>query len=155
VDPRVGRRGSERVKLNKMIGLVDGTTAPRVLMGLLMLATTAVAQTDDVVVKRFVGKWEGEISNLRALDDLTLIIKSMERQGNAWSVEGAMGPPGRMARFTGTVEVIGADLVLKFRTADGPVELTLWKDGKYLFGFNFRFGPGGGRELPMKFEKVP
>jgi hypothetical protein len=47
------------------------------------------------------------------LDDLTLIIKSMERQGNAWSVEGAMGPP------------------------------------------NFRFRPGGGRELPMKFEKVP
>jgi hypothetical protein len=154
------------VKLNKMIGLVDGRTATRVLMGLLMLATTAVAQTDDAVVTRFVGKWEGEISNaapgralfarpLRVLDDLTLIIESMERQGNAWSVEGAMGPPGRMARFTGTVEVIGADLVLKFRTADGPVELTLWKDGKYLFEFNFRFGPGGGRELPMKFEKVP
>jgi hypothetical protein len=51
------------VKLNKMIGLVDGRTAPRVLMGLLMLATTAEAQTDDAVVTRFVGKWEGEISN--------------------------------------------------------------------------------------------
>ena len=144
------------MKLNKMIGLVDGRTATRVLMGLLMLATTAVAQTDDAVVKTFVGKWEGEIAALRALQERTLIIRSTERQGNAWSVNGAMGEPGNMGRFTGTVEMIEADLVLKFRTRDGSqVALTLTKDGKYLIGSIFRWGPGGGRELSMKFEKVP
>jgi hypothetical protein len=139
-----------------MSALVDGRTATGVLMGLLMLATTAAAQTDEVVVTSFVGKWEGEVTSLRGLRDLTLIIKSTEREGNAWSVQGAMGSPGQMGRFTGTVEMIGADLVLKFRTRDGsPVALTLTKDGKYLIGSIFRWGPGGGRELPMRFEKAP
>jgi hypothetical protein len=138
-----------------MTTLVDGTTAA-VFLGFVVLATTAAAQTDDAVAKNFVGKWEGEIAALRGLHERTLIIRSTERQGNAWSVNGAMGEPGNMVRFTGTVEMIEADLVLKFRTRDGSqVALTLTKDGKYLIGSIFRWGPGGGRELSMKFEKVP
>jgi hypothetical protein len=138
-----------------MTTLVDGTTAA-VFLGFVVLATTAAAQTDDAVAKNFVGQWEGEIAALRGLHERTLIISSTERQGNAWSVTGAMGTPGNMGRFTGTVEMVEANLVLKFRTRDGSqVALTLTKDGKYLIGSIFRWGPGGGRELSMKFEKVP
>jgi hypothetical protein len=115
----------------------------------------AAAQTDDLA-KGLVGRWEGQVEGLRRTTEQTLVIESLAKEGETWSVTGVMGSPERrFGAFRGTLERAGGDLVLRFNSAGGhPVESGLAKDGKHLAGHVHRWGPGGGRDLQMKFEKV-
>ena len=77
----------------------------------------AAAQTDDLA-KGLVGRWEGQVEGLRRTTEQTLVIESLAKEGETWSVTGVMGSPERrFGAFRGTLERAGGDLVLRFNRA--------------------------------------
>ena len=89
----------------------------------------------------------------------TLIINSVQERGGKWVADGTFGDTDRrMHPVEISIETANDEVVLRF-TQPGkrpaPVVLTLYKDGKYMFGtVGKHAGRVRGDTDPIKLEKV-
>lgn len=135
-----------------------------VALVLVVLALTpSAAQTD--LAKVLVGKWEGEVQMAGGTYPRTLNIKSIEERGRMARVDAEYGGKGSDYGGAGTgiepvdlmLETVRGDVIVRFRTVENwAVKLTLYKDGKHLFGAMFiPMSRGGAQGInPVKLEKV-
>ncbi len=109
------------------------------LAALVPAQLSAAAQVD--VSGALVGKWEGEVEPLIAKrpdrwgTQRTLLVTSARQEDGGWRVEAAYGvAEGKLAPVAVTVEVAGADVILRFRSrVDRAVTLHL-REGEHLVG---------------------
>ena len=137
----------------------------RVALALVLVALAlapAAAQTD--LSRVLVRKWEGEVQMAGGTYPRTLIIKSVEQRGRLAMVDAEYGGKGNEYGGAGGIapvdlmlETVRGDVIVRFRTAENwAVELTLFKDGKHLFGdMLIPMSRGGARGInPVKLQKV-
>src|SRR5262245_47273159 len=136
------------------------TRAMRRALGIALLAVAAVPSGVDAqpadLSHALVGTWKGEVQMASGTYPRTLVIKSVQRDGRQRFLEADYGgPPGHgsggavLEPVDVQLLVMGADVVLRFRSEDlSPVELTLFRDGRYLTGSVLAPSIVGGARLP-------
>ena len=128
-----------------------------VVASLVLGSVPSDAQID--LAKVLVGKWEGDVNSKKDSPPRTLMVDSVEERDGKWVAAGTFGDPNRrMHRVDIAIDTANGEVVLRF-TQPGmrpaPVVLTLYKDGKHLFGtVGKHAGRVRGDTDPIKLEKV-
>ncbi len=116
-----------------------------------------VAEVD--LAKTLVGRWDGDVNATKDSYPRTLVIESVQESDGKWIAAGAFGDPDRrMHPVDITIDTVNGDVVLRFTNPgmrSAPVVLTLYKDGKHLFGTVGRHaGRTRGDTDRIKLEKT-
>ena len=132
---------------------------------LLVAALFRSAGADADPASLLIGRWAGDIQMAGGTYPRTLVVKSVRDASGASRVDAVYGGTGhdfgtedpRPAPVAASIEAFGGDAILRFRSPEGwPVQLTLSRDRRYLYG-DLRISAtlGGMRAInPIRLDRV-